>query len=377
VRIHSLTYQNHAQKWGFGPIEFFDLTLLVGISGVGKTQILMAIDTLRNLAIGEGANGVEWELKFEQGGEIYTWRGKTETVTSKEPYRYSNSDQSKILFEGLFIEGGQIFERDETQILFRNKDIPKLSSYESLISILREEKLIYPITKGFKQISFRDHARTFDPSSFFLEEIANPKSGAISDSMSLNQIKELEYSVIIKLFIIQRNFKDFFNQIKNSYLTVFPNVEDIKIVLKKDSGLSMKAGYLYTVLKEKGVDRWIPQDEISSGMIRTLYHIAEMYLLPKGSVVLIDEFENSLGVNCINVLVEDLIYEHRNIQFIATSHHPYIINKIPYQHWKIVTRKGGQIIAHDAREFDMGESSHERFMSLINLPTYQQGIQLS
>jgi hypothetical protein len=82
-----------------------------------------------------------------------------------------------------------------------------------------------------------------------------------------------------------------------------------------------------------------------------------------------------LGVNCINVLTEDLIYENSRLQFIATSHHPYIINKIPYNYWKIITRKGGQIKTHDAKDFDLGASSHERFLNLVNLPQYKSGIE--
>ena len=117
--------------------------------------------------------------------------------------------------------------------------------------------------------------------------------------------------------------------------------------------------------------------KMSSGMFRTFLHVSDMYLLSKGTLVLIDEFENSLGVNCINVLTEDLIFENTNLQFIATSHHPYIINKIPYEHWKIVTRKGGEIRTFDAKEFDLGASNHEKFINLINLPQYKRGISLS
>ena len=53
----------------------------------------------------------------------------------------------------------------------------------------------------------------------------------------------------------------------------------------------------------------------------------------------------------------------------------YIINKIPYNYWKIITRKGGQIKTHNAKDFDLGASSHERFLNLINLPQYKRGIE--
>ena len=51
-------------------------------------------------------------------------------------------------------------------------------------------------------------------------------------------------------------------------------------------------------------------------------------LLLYKSLVLIDEFENGLGVNCIDVLAELLLGERRDLQFVITSHHPKIINQI-------------------------------------------------
>lgn len=95
----------------------------------------------------------------------------------------------------------------------------------------------------------------------------------------------------------------------------------------------------FIYIKEKGVSHWIHQGQISSGMLKTLLHISELYLSTQDTVILIDEFENSLGINCIDVVTE-LLLENRNMQFIITSHHPYIINNIPMEYWKIVTRRG-------------------------------------
>jgi AAA15 family ATPase/GTPase len=128
-------------------------------------------------------------------------------------------------------------------------------------------------------------------------------------------------------------------------------------------------------IKEKGVNNWIFQNNISSGMLKTLIHISELYLSPEGTVILIDEFENSLGINCIDV-VTDLLVENRNIQFILTSHHPYIINNIGMEHWKIVTRKGGVVTVIDAKDLNLGKSRHQAFMQLINLEEYSEGIKV-
>jgi AAA15 family ATPase/GTPase len=108
-------------------------------------------------------------------------------------------------------------------------------------------------------------------------------------------------------------------------------------------------------------------------MFKTLMYISEIYLYPEGTVILIDEFENSLGVNCIDI-VTDLLMEKRNLQFILTSHHPYIINKIGMEYWKIVTRKGGVVTVKDAKSFNLGKTRHQAFTQLINLEEYTEGI---
>jgi hypothetical protein len=55
------------------------------------------------------------------------------------------------------------------------------------------------------------------------------------------------------------------------------------------------------------------------------------------------------------------------LQFIATSHHPYIINNIPYEYWKIVTRKGGHISIRNASDYNLGKSKQEAFLQLTKI----------
>ncbi|BDA67543.1 hypothetical protein RIVM261_069390 [Rivularia sp. IAM M-261] len=90
-------------------------------------------------------------------------------------------------------------------------------------------------------------------------------------------------------------------------------------------------------------------------------------------VILIDEFENSLDVNSIDILT-DLLIENKNIQFIITSHYPYIINKLAMEHGKIITRQGNVVTAKDIKEYNLPKSRHQAFMELINLNDYREGI---
>ena len=58
MKLQTIKYQNTEQEWGFDRISFFDLTLLVGVSGVGKTQILRSVNSLKRIASGKSENGL-------------------------------------------------------------------------------------------------------------------------------------------------------------------------------------------------------------------------------------------------------------------------------------------------------------------------------
>ena len=111
-------------------------------------------------------------------------------------------------------------------------------------------------------------------------------------------------------------------------------------------------------------------------MLRTLVHLFELYLAPPGSVIIIDEFENSLGVNCMPQLTDFIMSWAPGLQFILTSHHPYIINKIPIDTWKLVKRHGGHVRIISARDIpSLQNVSHQQaFIRPINLLEFEEGI---
>ncbi len=83
MRIQELEFCDKDADWELAPTEFFpDLTLLVGVSGVGKTRILQAISTLRDIAKGSDIDplwGVHWRTRFTvDDGSEYSWSGAFE-----------------------------------------------------------------------------------------------------------------------------------------------------------------------------------------------------------------------------------------------------------------------------------------------------------
>jgi recombinational DNA repair ATPase RecF len=78
MRINQLKYCNHEYEWKLESLVLTNLNLLVGASGVGKTQILEAIMNLQKISKGASLNGVEWEVKFTINNNCYHWEGEFE-----------------------------------------------------------------------------------------------------------------------------------------------------------------------------------------------------------------------------------------------------------------------------------------------------------
>ena len=108
------------------------------------------------------------------------------------------------------------------------------------------------------------------------------------------------------------------------------------------------------------------QQDISNGMLKTIYYIVELFTMSEDSLVLIDEFENGLGVNCIDILSELMLSERNDLQFIITSHHPKIINAIDKDKWRIIDREGSIVKNTSSLSYGIGTSQHDAYFNLIN-----------
>ena len=374
MKIKKVAFWDNELEWRFEPIYFSNLALLVGVSGVGKTHILQGILNLQQIANGASLNGLGWDITFSTVNNVeYRWQGEFETqkvlpiIANEE----DDTDKFRIVSEHLFKDGNVIIERTPNEIIFKGKITPKLSPFQSAVEILNQEEDISPVQQGFDKIIYRDNSRSVNG---ILGLPIRVMSRLFNDNLALENIQATKMPILLKLVLIARDCSDFFDKIKHKFIEVFPQVEDVKIEAVEDNDHPSIPDFPIQI-KEKGVNDWILQNHISSGMLKTLIYISELYLSPEGTVILIDEFENSLGINCIDV-VTDLIVENRNIQFILTSHHPYIINNIGMEHWKIVTRKGGVVTVIDAKDLNLGKSRHQAFMQLINLEEYSEGIKV-
>ena len=113
-------------------------------------------------------------------------------------------------------------------------------------------------------------------------------------------------------------------------------------------------------------------------MQKVLLILTDVFTLPKdGGIYLIDEYENSLGINAINFFPSVFSEAETDSQFIITSHHPYIIGNVPVRDWIILHRNGINVIVKEGRELEekFGKSKQAAFFQLINDPFYTEGVE--
>lgn len=372
MKIISLQLKNHFLGWNFDEIKFSsNLTLLVGISGAGKTQILRGIIDLKRIANGKAINGLEWKIIFSTvNGTEFIWEGRFDTVETNElnfdDSEKENPDENQkpsFIYEKLIAKDEVLLERNKEEIKFKNSQMPKLSSHQSMIYLLKEESVIKEAFDAINKIEYRDHTIN----GIRLRSLKQSLQLLRKKYQTLESIVNSDEDIRTKLYLIYENKLDVFQTIKSRFIDVFQQIEDIKIEPFKIDNLPKAIADTFVPvisIKEKSVPKWIREDRMSSGMLRTIIHLGEIFLSNQGSVILIDEFENSLGINCIDILTDDLIHENKTLQFIATSHHPYIINNIPYEYWKIVTRQGGHIRTCNASDYHLGKSKQDAFIQL-------------
>ncbi|MGL5143869.1 MAG: AAA family ATPase, partial [Acinetobacter junii] len=136
MKIKSINASYSSRKVNIQDVEFNKgLTLLVGASGVGKTQILDAICDIKTVALGESINGFSWQIEFSIDEHDYLWSGefngveedalaRVQGLFSKSKSR-SNSN-ARIKTEQLYIDSDLIIHREEEQIIFKGSPTLKL-----------------------------------------------------------------------------------------------------------------------------------------------------------------------------------------------------------------------------------------------------------
>ena len=340
-----------------------DITLLVGLSGVGKTQILNAIEYSLKLAVNKNLRLEPYNttLCFQIGEEVYVWsyriqQDHTEDIFESKEIKYF------FAYEKLQnIKGDILMQRTSDTIQVTGYDkVPTPKKDESLLVQYSEDAFVKPIIS--EMLKLYPIEIEMDVRGAIAQESFNMFKAKIKESFKENEKQPFEkfshLPVPLKIYITKEYYPQMSAQIFSAVKELFMEINSIDIVEDPDREIYMVAIDVY--------GKRLLQHEISNGMLKTIYYIVELITMSKNSLVLIDEFENGLGVNCIDVLAELLLGERRDLQFVITSHHPKIINQISNKKWKIIERDIATVKNFTAEEYGIMHSQHDAYFNLIN-----------
>lgn len=365
------------ETWHFNQIEFKKVNLLVGDTGTGKTRLLNTIFNLGTCAANDNApiKTGSWKLTFRRDNVNYKWHLTIDT----------KADEGPIVIQDFLWKIGNngteepIVERDENSFSFLGKELPKLPKNKTSTVLLKEETEIKSINRGFGSIMRRRFSENELENISAYQAIPRTLMKQFQKKKDLEKLFHAGLRLNARLFFLMKYFPKIYEQIVKRYREFFPFISEVVIQDISDlhEEISSNAQIPVFCIKEKGVNRWVDLAEMSSGMQKVMLMLVDLYTLPgDGGIYLIDEYENSLGINTIDFLPTILVEDEINSQLIITSHHPYIINKIPVRNWFVMHRSGSNVTVKYGDELveKFGKSRQDAFIKLINDPFFKRGI---
>ncbi|WP_187149405.1 AAA family ATPase [Treponema endosymbiont of Eucomonympha sp.] len=368
-----MEYQTN-DKFCFDIVTFAQVNLLVGDSGTGKTRFLNSLFNFFTQLVSDKVlfNG-KWDVDFESNRIIYNYKLYV-TPSVKTPR------EKMIVSETLTKNEIALFRRENGTITWNDMIMPKLSSDKTCFALLEDDE-IGALYADIKKIIAR---------RFYGDELnKNFQLGTVVSNAPNNpvppHIKTIENLAVEpidfhnKMYILQQISPNNYKKTVDFIRSAFPFIIDASVqnLVKVMPNFQGALNTHVFCIKEYNIDKWIVCNNISSGMQKLFLLILDTILLQNGGILLIDEYENSLGVSAINFFPDLIASASQDCQFIITSHHPYIINRIPIESWKIFHRDGMNV--HITSGIDLKEkysrSRQDHFIQLINDPLYNGGIQ--
>lgn len=373
--IDWIEYENKTTGQIIERIEFQRLNLLVGPSAAGKTQILKVLsDFLQVAAYGRAIySACRFRIGFQMDENPYADDGAVRSfqweIETGEAYTMQGEDERpahQIISEQLTSGHEELFSRREEEIKIQDYDrIPAIAKDKSILYVFQGNKPFDSIAEDMRLVaSLYKQGVAFEPIPVkwvgdLVKAFQDTKQP--SEDFRFHMLAESVMPIGVDIHLAKMHMSDLFDAFLMDVQDVFPEIEMIDIY--------PSAVYPGKYVIRVQIDgRWIEQQDISSGMLRTMWIFALLHFRCRHTTILFDELENSLGVNCLDSVVERIRMKaaEEGTQFILTSHHPYIINQIPTADWLLISQDKGIITGKKAADVGIGKTSRDQFVALLN-----------
>lgn len=356
------------------------ISLLVGLTGSGKSQIISAIEILIGIATTstDSFQSISGSISFSVSDREYIWTVSTihceEDDNSNEETTNRRMNYCRMMYydakttiesESLTCNGEIVFIRnDKTNYIAGFSEIPPCDNTRSYISIFKKEEKLHDVFVSFLnvfQIWFLRPAAYKVNVSYIDDRAARFSflSEFRLDRERYNASFPKGYDLISKIRILLDTNINLWEEILANYRAIFNEVDDITI------GPCLGSKEAVTIYFQIG-DTKIDIGNISSGMVKSLQLITDVFTASYNNVVIIDELENGYGINCIDSVWDIIKKCSYYTQFVLTSHHPYVISNLDYRRLLIVQRNGNNILTCTGQDFKLGETHHDYYDAIFN-----------
>jgi len=375
MKILKYFYQDTDKPgWKFSELEFSNINLLVGDTATGKTRFMNTFYNLCLFITQKASTVGEWKVTFEHQSFTYTLEIKS--IPGDKPNK-----PAKIVKDCLWrhdkSQNEPLFKRIGDRLMFDGRKTPTLSSEIPGISLFKEEPSINPVYDAFGLYLRRTFGVDYPIDVLLLSGILPQHiiKESLPEDQLLDQIFHLHAPLNINLYLLKKHCYKTYKELTTKFRKIFPFISKMQITdISKITNITLPGKVPVFCVQEVNSDSWAPQVELSSGMQKVLLILTDMYILPSGSVYLLDEYENSLGISTIDFFPEVVYSMEKEIQFLISSHHPYLINEIPVKNWFVFHRDGLNVEVRYGKVLTekYGKSKQQAFLQLINDPFYSR-----
>ena len=355
-------YYNGGQfeEWEFEEAKLKRVNLIVGASGSGKSRYLNSVFNVSSFIVhGQPYRPGYWKLTVQTEHHEYLWEyDGSENQVKRESVKRKPIDSSD--------EPEELIDRTSDSFLFRGKELPRLQRDKPGVTLLKEEDVINPLHETFARMQRRKFHDEGLRDALSLQDVSKELSSLSKSDEGILGLWKLAPALSAKLFLLKKKFPIKYKLAVETFVQIFPSIRECEIRINSPGQVPV------FLIKEEKINRNIPVLELSSGMQKVLLIITDIISLPKGSIYMVDEYENSLGINAIDFLPGFLADHGTDVQFLVTTHHPYLINSMPIKTWRVFHRSGSKVSIKDGAELEekYGKSKQKAFIQLINDPFY-------
>jgi predicted ATPase len=310
------------------------VSAVVGLNGVGKTNVIQSINFVRNLVMGENTSTALNRI----------------ALTPKEIFNYNES--SPEVYFGLVIadlSDNRYFFEVTLQLVTGITNVQSLVVKQEALYTYKDGQTREPVYKrdGLKLVDQRNAdiplAVEADKLAISLYQnpdvlaakgifaaIAIPDQDAIEFRESLVKAGDKGLAgLIVRLRQKDSGAYDQFMKIVKKLLPMFSTVVELSTTQAQTGTPETEKPYI-VLLEEANLKGRLSVKSLSSGDLRTLYIIASVMNLPPGSTFIIEETENGLHPNRLTKLLDhlEMLSMKRDIQIIYSTHSPIVINKL-------------------------------------------------